>query len=80
MIRQGLTGELRGSVSLLVSSPLGVHRVPVPAEVIVVAVRWYLRYGLSYRDVQELPARCPATRAPAAQKCAGQQGVEDGAC
>lgn len=27
-----------------------------PAEVIVVAVRWYLRYGLSYRDVEELPA------------------------
>ena len=24
------------------------------AEVIVVAVRWYLRYGLSYRDVEEL--------------------------
>ena len=25
-----------------------------PPEVIVVAVRWYLRYNLSYRDVQEL--------------------------
>jgi transposase-like protein len=25
-----------------------------PAEVIVVAVRWYLRYNLSYRDVAEL--------------------------
>jgi transposase-like protein len=25
-----------------------------PAEVIVVAVRWYLRYGLSYRVVEEL--------------------------
>jgi transposase-like protein len=25
-----------------------------PAEVIVVAVRWYVRYGLSYRDVEEL--------------------------
>jgi transposase, IS6 family len=24
------------------------------AEVIVVAVRWYLRYNLSYRDVEEL--------------------------
>ena len=23
-------------------------------EVISVAVRWYLRYGLSYRDVEEL--------------------------
>jgi transposase-like protein len=27
-----------------------------PAEVIVVAVRWYLRHGLSYRDVEELLA------------------------
>ncbi len=25
-----------------------------PGEVIAVAVRWYLRYGLSYRDVEEL--------------------------
>src|SRR5438105_15085491 len=25
-----------------------------PAEVIMLAVRWYLRYGLSYRDVEEL--------------------------
>jgi transposase-like protein len=30
--------------------------LPVPAEVILVAVRWYLRYGLSYRDVEELLA------------------------
>ena len=27
-----------------------------PREVIAVAVRWYLRYGLSYRDVGELLA------------------------
>jgi transposase-like protein len=42
------------------------RRVPVPrsafagfrfpADVILVAVRWYLRYGLSYRDVEELLA------------------------
>jgi transposase-like protein len=25
---------------------------PSPAEVIVVTVPWYLRYGLSYRDVE----------------------------
>ena len=25
-----------------------------PPEVIVLAVRWYLRYGLSYRDLEEL--------------------------
>jgi IS6 family transposase len=29
-----------------------------PREVIAVAVRWYLRYGLSYRDVEELFAEC----------------------
>ncbi|MCP3857997.1 MAG: IS6 family transposase [Actinomycetia bacterium] len=28
----------------------------VPPEVILLAVRWYLRYGLSYRDVEELLA------------------------
>ena len=27
-----------------------------PSEVIIVAVCWYLRYGLSYRDVEELLA------------------------
>nr|MBA2303301.1 IS6 family transposase [Acidobacteriota bacterium] len=27
-----------------------------PPEVITVAVRWYLRYGLSHRDVEELLA------------------------
>jgi transposase, IS6 family len=25
-----------------------------PAEIVVLAVRWYLRFGLSYRDVEEL--------------------------
>ena len=40
-----------------------VHRVTsvfagfrVPPEVISITVRWYLRYGLSYRDVEELLA------------------------
>jgi hypothetical protein len=37
-------------------SALGVRRVPVPPEVITLAVRWYLRFGLSYRDVEELLA------------------------
>jgi transposase-like protein len=27
-----------------------------PPEVIVVAIRWYLRFNLSYRDVEELLA------------------------
>jgi transposase-like protein len=34
------------------SSPPAGYRFP--REVIAVAVRWYLRYGLSYRDVEEL--------------------------
>jgi IS6 family transposase len=25
-----------------------------PADVVVLAVRWYLRFGLSYRDLEEL--------------------------
>ena len=29
---------------------------PFPCDVIVLAVRWYLRFGLSYRDVEELLA------------------------
>jgi transposase, IS6 family len=33
------------------SAPAGYR---FPREVIAVAVRWYLRYGLSYRDVEEL--------------------------
>jgi hypothetical protein len=28
-----------------------------PPDVILVAVRWYLRFGLSYRDVEELAER-----------------------
>ena len=28
-----------------------------PPKVIMLAVRWYLRYGLSYRDVKELLAQ-----------------------
>src|SRR6266702_5066657 len=34
-------------------SPVGYR---FPREVIAVAVHWYLRYGLSYRDVEELLA------------------------
>ncbi len=31
-------------------------RYRFPSEIIMLAVRWYLRYGLSYRDVEELLA------------------------
>jgi hypothetical protein len=41
------------SGSALSSPPVGYR---FPREVIAVAVRWYLRYGLSYRDVEELLA------------------------
>jgi transposase, IS6 family len=41
------------SSSALSSAPAGYR---FPREVIAVAVRWYLRYGLSYRDVEELLA------------------------
>jgi transposase, IS6 family len=37
----------------VVSAPAGYR---FPREVIAVAVRWYLRYGPSYRDVEELLA------------------------
>jgi IS6 family transposase len=38
------------------SSPSVFAGFRFPREVIAVAVRWYLRYGLSYRDVEELLA------------------------
>jgi transposase-like protein len=34
----------------------GVRRYRFPPEVIVLPVRWYLRFGLSYRDAEELLA------------------------
>jgi transposase-like protein len=37
-----------------VSASFAGHRFP--PDVILLAVRWYLRYGLSYRDVEELLA------------------------
>jgi transposase-like protein len=42
-----------GSSSVSSSAPAGDR---FPREVIAVAVRWYLRYGRSYRDVEELLA------------------------
>ena len=33
---------------------VGLRRLRFPPDVIVLAVRWYLRFGLSYRDVEEL--------------------------
>ena len=39
-----------------------------PPEVITVAVRWYLRYGLSYRDVEELPTWALEQKATASRQ------------
>jgi len=40
-----------------IQSPLsGFAGFRFPPEVILIAVRWYLRYGLSYRDLEELLA------------------------
>ena len=58
-----MTGDRFGQGGVMRRRPV---RVPAPRssfagfrfppDVIVVAVRWYLRYGLSYRDVEELLA------------------------
>jgi IS6 family transposase len=55
-IRQDGSGEALDSAASGARFPVGVRRLRFPAEVITVAVRWYLRYGLSYRDVEELLA------------------------
>ena len=39
-----------------VSMPSGFSGFRFPPEVILLAVRWYLRYGLSYRDLEGLLA------------------------
>lgn len=49
-----MSGEVCSSSRSCPASLFGVRRVPFPREIIVVAIRWYLRYGLSYRDVEEL--------------------------
>jgi IS6 family transposase len=55
---EGDSGRMHGShgrpVPVVASSAFKGFRFP--PEVIVVAVRWYLRFGLSYRDVEELLA------------------------
>jgi hypothetical protein len=49
----GMLGRLPPVNGLLLGPPAGYR---FPREVIAVAVRWYLRYGLSDRDVEELLA------------------------
>src|SRR6266545_215583 len=61
---------LHWPLSLSKNPPMKSHRYPLsrpalrsafagyrfPPEIITLAVRWYLRFGLSYRDVEELLA------------------------
>ena len=54
VIKAGLICEVSDLPDAMVATGVSVCRVPVPSDVIVVAVRWYLRYNLSYRDVEEL--------------------------
>ena len=48
-----------------------------PREVISVAVRWYLRYGLSYRDVEELLAE-RGVNVTTSPSTGGSNGVHGG--
>jgi transposase, IS6 family len=43
--------------ALLGAAPSAFAGFRFPPDVIVVAVRWYLRFGLSYRDVEGLAER-----------------------
>ena len=54
LLKAGLSCEVSDSFTPVVATEDRVCWVSVPAGVIVVAVRWYLRYHLSYRDVEEL--------------------------
>ncbi len=47
---------MRRRSARVLASKSGFAGFRFPPEVIMVAVRWYLRYGLSYRDVEELLA------------------------
>jgi hypothetical protein len=55
-----LAGRVPEKDTCLVVTSRSVSSAPAgyrfPREMIALAVRWYLRYGLSYRDVEELIA------------------------
>ncbi len=53
---EGVPMRFRRSRPVPVVPSSAFKRFRFPPEVIVLAVRWYLRYGLSYRDVEELLA------------------------
>jgi hypothetical protein len=49
VIKAGLIYEVSDLPDAMVATGVSVCRVPVPSDVIVVAVRWYLRYNLLSR-------------------------------
>ena len=53
IVQAGLMSHRPAAVAAPRSSFAGFR---FPPEVIMLAVRWYLRYGLSYRDVEDLLA------------------------
>jgi transposase, IS6 family len=56
IIASGQAGLMRRGLARVSAPRSGFAGFRLPPEVIMVAVRWYLRYGLSYRDVEELLA------------------------
>jgi hypothetical protein len=53
-IEAGLSSEVVDLPTPMAAAEVDVRWLPVPDRVIVVAVHWYLRFNLSYRDVEEL--------------------------
>jgi hypothetical protein len=47
---------MRRHLSPSVRAEIGLRRISVPPEVITLTARWYLRFGFSYHDVEELLA------------------------
>jgi transposase-like protein len=54
--QQDSAHEISSIPSIRPRAALSLRRYRFPPEIITLAVRWYLRFGLSYRDVEELLA------------------------
>ncbi len=50
----GVSMRCRSKAALTKSKPSAFAGFRFPPEVIILSVHWYLRYGLSYRDLEEL--------------------------
>jgi transposase-like protein len=53
-LAEGSAGLLSHRPAAVPATRSGFTEIRFPPEVIMLAVRWYLRYDLSYRDVAEL--------------------------